>query len=340
MQHLLFINQLTQTNVKPYLLLVNPASGAVAKLKIIDRVCHSLTHAGIDYDIVFTQRPGHATELAAAAAAEGRHAVLACGGDGTVNETASGLIGTDTALGIIPTGSGNGLARHLGIPVDIRRSIDVIAEDNIIAADYGTANGHPFFCTFGVGFDAAVSERCARERRRGVMMYLRNAISEYFKFRPEEYTIEIDGRTITEKAFLVVCCNASQYGNNAFIAPQASVTDGVLDMIVVHANNLITQSILGIDMITGLVRDNAAVSTFKASSVRIVRHEKGAAHADGDAMTMPEVIDIVCHPGKLKVLSPSKKTVFKPIVTPTALFFRDLGLAVCNIFPIRLPKKS
>lgn len=324
--------------MKPYLLLVNPASGAGAKLRIIEQVYRSIMHAGLDFDVAFTKCPGHATELAAEAAAQGRHAVLACGGDGTVNEAAAGLIGTDTALGIIPTGSGNGLARHLGIPVDVSRSINVITEDNVIAADYGTANGRPFFCTFGVGFDAAVSERCARERRRGIAMYLRNAVSEYFKFRPEEYTIEIDGRTITEKAFLVVCCNASQYGNNAFIAPQASVTDGLLDMTVVHANNLITQSILGIDMITGLVRDNAAVSTFRASSIRIIRHEAGAAHADGDAMTMPEVIDIQCHPGKLKILSPSKKTVFKPILTPTALFFRDLGLSFLHIFPIRLPK--
>ena len=129
----------------------------------------------------------------------------------------------------------------------------MIAKNNIIEADYGTANCRPFFCTFGVGFDAAVSERCARQKRRGMLMYLKNTFNEYINFSPEEYIIEANGQVITDRAFLVVVCNASQYGNNAFVAPEASVTDGELDITIVHAGNVISQAFVGVDMLTGLI---------------------------------------------------------------------------------------
>ncbi len=316
-----------------HLLIINPASGTVSKHRIVPHLYRKMQHMGMDFDIVFTRGPGHGLDLAREAAEQGRHSVLACGGDGTVNEIASGLIGSETVLGIIPTGSGNGLARHLGIPVDIDRSLKVIAENNIIAADYGTANDTPFFCTFGVGFDAAVSERCAREHRRGVMMYLKNAINEYIKFSPDEYVIEVNGRILTEKAFLVVCCNASQYGNNAFIAPQASITDGLLDIIIVHAGNIFTQTAMGVDMLTGLIRKNAYVDVIRASKAKIERKTAGAAHADGDSVRMPAEINVECHPGKLKLFSPTKDTVFRPVVTPASLFFRDALLSLRHLWP-------
>ncbi|MCM1066756.1 MAG: diacylglycerol kinase family lipid kinase [Muribaculaceae bacterium] len=319
--------------MRRFLLIVNPASGTISKHRIVPHLYRKMQRMGMDFDIVFTRGPGHGCELAREAAAQGRHAVLACGGDGTVNEIASGLTGSGTALGIIPTGSGNGLARHLGIPVDIDRSLGVIAEGNIIDADYGTANDLPFFCTFGVGFDAAVSERCAREHRRGVLMYLKNTINEYIKFSPEEYIIEVNGRVLTEKAFLVVCCNASQYGNNAFIAPQASITDGLLDLTIVHAGNIFTQAAMGVDMLTGLIRKNAYVDVVRTPEAKIIRKNAGAAHADGDSVRMPAEIIVKCHPGKLKVFSPTRATRFRPVITPAMLFMRDSFLAMRHLWP-------
>lgn len=316
------------------LLIVNPASGRVAKHKIVPEIHRRMTALGLNFDINFTAGQGHAHELARQAAADGFYGVLACGGDGTVNEVAAGLIGTDTIMGIIPTGSGNGLARHLGIPVDIARSIRIISEDNVITADYGTANASPFFCTFGVGFDAAVSERCARQKRRGVVMYLRNTIEEYAKFSPEEYIIEANGQILTEKAFLVVCCNASQYGNNAFIAPEASVTDGELDITIVHSGNLLAHAIVGVDMLTGFIGKNALVSTIRCKSATIRRKSRGAAHLDGDAVAMPEVIEVACHPARLRVFVPTGSTRFRPLVTPVSLFFRDLGLGLARLLHI------
>lgn len=314
------------------LLVVNPISGTISKHKIVPYIVRRLERSGIAVDMAGTEYPGHATALARKAASEGYAGVLACGGDGTVNETARGLSGSDTALGIIPTGSGNGLARHLGIPVDIDRSLRVIGERHIINADYGTANGQPFFCTFGVGFDAAVSERFARQKRRGVMMYLKSAIDEYIKFNPEEYIIEANGRILTERAFLVVCCNASQYGNNAFIAPDASVTDGELDLTIVHYGNPLSRAIFGLDLLTGFVGKNALVDIIRVKSATIKRRKRGLTHVDGDPMPMASEIDIQCIPGALKMFAPTGATRFKPLVTPTSLFLRDLGITLGNIF--------
>lgn len=316
-----------------YLLLVNPVSGTVSKKRIVPRLRKKMEKAGMDFDIVFTEGPGHGAELARAASSRGFGSVLACGGDGTVNEIAAALAGSDTVFGIIPTGSGNGLARHLGIPVDPEMALKVIVENNIIRSDYGSANGRPFFCTFGIGFDAAVSERCAREHSRGLLMYLKHTISEYIKFHPEEYVIEVNGHVITEKAFLVVCCNASQYGNNAFIAPHASVTDGELDITIVHGGNLLSEALAGLDILTGMVRKNAYMDVIRTTNARIIRKTDGVAHIDGDAVMMPEIIDVKCVPSALNVFAPTQNTEFRPILTPVTMFFRDMGIALSHLVP-------
>ena len=313
-------------------LIINPISGTLSKRGADLVIARYLTELGYEVDTVYTRRPGHARELAAAAAVRGDYGVLACGGDGTVNEVASALVGTSTALGIIPMGSGNGLARHIGIPVDLRRSLHVIREDHIIACDYGTANGRPFFCTFGVGFDAAVSDRFARQKRRGLMVYLRSAIDEFFRYRPEMYTIEVDGHVFTEKAFLVVCCNASQYGNNAFIAPEASIHDGLLDLTVVHAGNALTRAFVGVDMLTGFIGQNALIETFRVRSAVIRRSAPGPAHIDGDPVDLSDDIHIACHPGRLRIFVTTGKTRFVPLLTPASLFLRDAAIALGRIF--------
>lgn len=323
-------------NEMKYLLLVNPASGTVSKKRIVPRLRKKMDKASMDYDVVFTEGPGHGAELARAAASAGYGAVLACGGDGTVNEIAAALAASDTVFGIIPTGSGNGLARHLGIPVDPEMALKVINQNNIVRIDSGSVNGRPFFCTFGIGFDAAVSERCAREHSRGLLMYLKHTISEYIKFHPEEYTIEVNGHVITEKAFLVVCCNASQYGNNAFIAPHASVTDGELDITIVHGGNLLSEALAGIDILTGLVRKNAYMDVIRTTNARILRKTGGVAHIDGDAVDMPETIDVKCIPSALNVFSPTQDTQFRPILTPMSLFFRDMGIAISHLVPRKM----
>ena len=188
---------------KQALLVVNPRSGTRSKSGLEKLVGERLAPCGIAVEAVSTQRPGHAVELAAQAVASGFDMVISAGGDGTVNEIASVLAHTSVALGILPLGSGNGLARSLGIPQDVGEALRIIGQGHVIRSDRGIVNGKPFYCTFGVGFDAAVSEKFATEKRRGRITYVRNVINEFLKYRSQPYAISIDGKVVTEKAFLL-----------------------------------------------------------------------------------------------------------------------------------------
>lgn len=221
-------------NKKRCLLIINPISGTGNKRGLDALVASRLADNGLTVETAWTTAHGDATRLARRAAEEGFDSVIAAGGDGTINEAASALCGSRVKLGIIPCGSGNGLARHLDIPVDIRASLEIIGRDCPVACDYGSVNGQSFFCTFGVGFDAAVSDAFARGKHRGLVSYVNNTIRQFVNYNADEYTIRANGQIITEQAFLVAVCNASQYGNNAYIAPRASITDGELDITIIH----------------------------------------------------------------------------------------------------------
>ncbi len=299
------------------LLIVNPRSGtSVRKGKIIKKAIETFLAAGWNVEAKVTKRPAHATELAADAAADGVEAVVAMGGDGTVNETARALCNTSSTLGIIPMGSGNGLARHLNIPMDAIAAIDVIAGGKSQACDYCTVNDRPFFCTFGVGFDAAVSNRFAsRPDHRGLLNYIRSVLAEFVRYKPEIYTISSDKETLTERAFVIACCNAAQYGNNAFIAPKASVTDGLMDVTVLHSGNWLSRALSGIDLLAGSIHDGARARMFRTDHVTIRRRNPGLVHLDGDPAQMGRHLEVRCHPGALRVFSPGEMHV-KPLLTP------------------------
>ena len=290
---------------------------------------------GHDVDVRLTGARGDATRLAGEAAAKGYHGVLACGGDGTVNETARALCGTETALGILPAGSGNGLARHLQIPVDIAMALKVIADGNVVDSDYGTVNGRPFFCTFGMGFDAAVSHRFARQSRRGILSYVKSAISEYVQYRPQTYTVSANGKLLTEKAFLIAVCNASQWGNNAYIAPEASITDGLLDITIVHSGTAIDAAVMGMDIFTGYINKNTMVHTFRAPACVIYRNGAGEAHIDGEPMMMDDILDVKCHHGALKVFTPGATHRFTPVITPLQEMFKGARLSIKHLLGSR-----
>lgn len=313
-------------------LIINPNSGTLSKKGIEKWLPGKLERMGFQVDVRHTDGPGDAKEIAAHCASRGDYGVLACGGDGTVNEVASGLIGTDTALGIVPMGSGNGFARHLGIPVDTDLSIRVIAQDNIQACDYGTVNGRPFFCTFGIGFDAAVSERFSRKHRRGLNAYLVSAIDEFVKYRSAKYEIIVGDEVITDRAFLVAVCNASQYGNNAFIAPAALTDDGLLDVIVVHDGNFIEKAWMGVEMLTGSIGNHGKIRAFRTNSLKIRSSEAESAHLDGEPIHFPGEVDIKCVPGKIKVFAPRQEIRFIPILTPIWYTLREWGVVISRPF--------
>lgn len=301
--------------MKKALLIVNPKSGtsAASKDSIIEMAQRILPKAGLDLEVARTERRGHASELAAAASKAGVPVVIAAGGDGTVNETARALCYTDTAMGIIPCGSGNGLARHLNIPMSPEKAIGVIADGRTDVIDFCTANGEPFFCTFGMGFDAAVSDRFAsRPDRRGLKNYVRAAVEVFLRYKSQEYTLSTSDGTLTKRAFIVACCNASQYGNNAFIAPRASLTDGLMDVTIIHRGTWLSHAMSGLRIMTGSLGESGSVSMIRTSDLHISRPIAGPAHLDGEVARLGKEIDVKCNHKALKVFTPGE-VIVRPI---------------------------
>lgn len=315
---------------KKALLVVNPNSGTRSKQGLGEAVAERLAKEDISVTEVFTEGPGHAVDLTKRAVAEGFDAVISAGGDGTVNEIASALAHTDTVLGILPLGSGNGLARSIGIPQDVREALRIIADGHVLNTDRGLVNGSPFYCTFGVGFDAAVSEQFASMKGRGRINYVRSVLKEFLKYQPQPYSISIEGKVITERAFLIAVCNASQYGNNAYIAPMAKLTDGLLDLIVIHDGSPLSTVKVGVDLLTGYIDRNTRIDTFRIRSARIARLEDGPVHIDGDPLRLGKNLDIVCDSSSLKVYAPEKESEFKPIVSPFLSMLSDLRYDVLS----------
>lgn len=291
-----------------------------------------LTQAGFHVDARFTEYPGHATELARMAADNGYDGVLACGGDGTVNEVARAVAGTPLPLGIIPAGSGNGLARHMALPMDAMACADVIAARHIQDCDYGMVDGNPFFCTFGVGFDAQVSDTFAHAGQRGLSTYVRSAFSQFMSYHPELYRIEADGTTICESAYIVAVCNANQYGNNAYIAPHASITDGMLDLVVIPRMPKAHIATLGIDLMCGSLNEHRGIIQRKVKHVRIHRDQPGPAHRDGEPLSLGTDMEVTCMPGKLKMFTNPDKQGFRPLITPVEAMIAGISDTLRKLF--------
>lgn len=307
---------------KKALLIINPISGSGRKKGLEERVTIRLAQAGIEVDTKWTTAPGDATDFARQAVDAGYDIVIAAGGDGTVNETALALCGSQTALGIIPCGSGNGLARHMNIPVNVNGAVDVIAAGKTERIDHGIANGRPFFCTFGAGFDAVVGHKFAEADSRGLATYVKSTFKEYFNYKPERYVIKVDGKTISEDAFVVAVCNASQYGNNAYIAPHAVIDDGLLDVTIIHCGNRLTTALVGINLMAGTIERSRLVRTFRTNAMTIERRSAGPVHLDGEPMVFDATIDIKCSHAQLTILTPGSHVEIRPYITPLKSLFK------------------
>ncbi|RZK24100.1 MAG: diacylglycerol kinase family lipid kinase [Hymenobacter sp.] len=244
---------------------------------------HFGTAARGDYELRPTEGPGHATELARAAAQAGCRVVVAVGGDGTVNEVGQGLLHQPaTALGIVPRGSGNGLARHLKVPLNLEAAVRRLRQPTFSRMDVGRVNGQPFFCTAGLGFDARVSQMFARAGSRGLSTYLRVTLHEYQTFEPVPVVVETNGVTLATDCYVLAFANASQYGNNAYIAPNADLRDGLLDMCLMDALPpwRAVQVVLGMALGTLPRTGGAAYRHTSHTTVRAAAPL--GCHADGD----------------------------------------------------------
>lgn len=306
------------------LLIVNPISGTRSKSGIEEAFSTSMRRSGANYEIARTGKAGDARRFAKEAVDKGFVAVVVAGGDGTVNEVGSSLIGTNTALGLLPCGSGNGLARTVGVPQDMDIALRLIENGFATDCDCGIADGIPFFCTFGLGFDAAVAEKFASSPRRGYMSYIRSALEELINYRPSNYSISIGGREITKEAFIIAVCNTSQYGNNIYVAPEADITDGKLDITVVHSHKPLDLAVAGMSMMSGIIAPGRVMVSLRTPEVTISRNSDGPVQIDGEPMDMGRRIQISCLPSALTIFS-SETQPFIPIITPLKGFIADLG---------------
>jgi diacylglycerol kinase (ATP) len=254
--------------------------------------------------IVVSNYKAHASELAAEYVRKNYDIVVAVGGDGTVNEVASAIMGSATLLGIIPLGSGNGLARHLGIPRNYKKALRLILEGRIKAMDIGIINGRYFFCTCGVGFDARVGAVFADSSGRGFKTYLRSTMSELLNYQVQKYTLSIDNQRHTEKAFLITFANASQYGNNVFIAPKASTSDGLVDVSVIKPFPIFRVFGLSIRLFTKQIHRSKFMSFYRGKEIILKREHEGEVHIDGETYQMGKKIKIGIPPEKLRVIVP------------------------------------
>jgi YegS/Rv2252/BmrU family lipid kinase len=280
---------------KTVFLIVNKFAGHRKKYaNAVFTIVSILQQKGCEVEFSYTNHPGHATELASAAANKKFDLVVAVGGDGTVNEVAQGLIGTSTPMGIIPMGSGNGLARDLGISMNVVKSARTLIEGNLQQIDVCRVNQQRFLCTSGIGFDAQVADKMSKASTRGFLRYIQLTIQESIAFKPFNIKMNLDGLLIERPVFLITFANASQFGNNARIAPDASMTDGLIDVVVVNPFNKIWLPVFGIGLFLGFIPKLSFVDCYKAKQVEMDFADSDIYHFDGEPgkLAIPAVITI------------------------------------------------
>lgn len=289
---------------KKVFFIINKYSGAGFRESLEGRIIDYCGRQKWECTLEFTRQRGHATELARQAVNLRHDLVVAVGGDGTVNETAQGLIGSAVPLAIIPKGSGNGLARHLGIPISFVKSLEGLAALNTISMDTIAINGRLSVNVSGIGFDGHVAGLFGKDGKRGLAGYTRLTLREFIRFKEFEGQFILDGQSMTSKNFLIAIANSSQFGNNARIAPHASVCDEYMDVSFVKKVPLAHAVGFARNLFTGHIDRSRFVALHKAKHVRLRFHEPIPYHVDGEACGSEKEFTITLQPGTLKVLVP------------------------------------
>lgn len=285
-------------------LVINKFAGHHKKIhEIKDDVIAFLQKNGCTVDYAMTQYCGHAKSITADALRRGFELIVAVGGDGTVNEVSQGLKGTGGKMGIIPIGSGNGLARELGISLNVTKSTRTLLEGKIRQIDVCSVNDQPFLCTCGIGFDAQIAWRMNQSASRGFLRYIQLTVRESLRFKPFKMKMNVDGTIREEKVFMVTFANISQFGNHAYIAPKAKINDGLVDMIVIKPFHKIWLPVLGILLFTPVLPVLPFVECFKIKKAVLLGADTTLVHYDGetDQLSSPSVITV--DPATLPVIT-------------------------------------
>lgn len=290
-----------------YAFIINPISGSIDKKALISQIEAELQRRKLDYQFYYSEYKGHSIELTKQIMNATTTALIAVGGDGTVNEIGSQLIGSDTPLGLIPLGSGNGLARHLKIPLQPIKALEVILEGTTTKIDAGKLNEKVFFVTCGLGFEAEVAHNFNRRNSRGIIGYLKETIKLYPSYSSEHYKLKYDGIIKNRKAFSVTIANASEYGNNAIIAKDASVQDGLLDVCVIKSYPKLFGPQLGLNLFLNNLHDSSYYRGKQVKSLVIeVKNvsDQINAQVDGEAIKISLPAKVDCLPAALTILVP------------------------------------
>ena len=289
---------------KRILFIVNPISGHHDKKRFRECVARELGGESFSYDIIFTEYAGHATELSLGAV--GRYDIVAAvGGDGTLNEVAHILVGTDTTLAVIPYGSGNGLARCLHIPLNTEKALRLLQNGRIQQIDTGSVNGRFFLSVAGIGLDAQTAYDFSRDPRRGFFTYAHYVTTNYLHYKPETVNITFDGcKTLTCSPLLITFANSNQFGYNAVIAPHASLQDGLLDICILKRPPLPVIPDIVTKLMIGKLDKSRYLKEIQASHITVERPTEGVVNIDGEPVMMDAVLDIRIVPQNLTVIAP------------------------------------
>ena len=285
------------------LFIINPISGGKEKQKIPALIDANLDRSKFNANFSFTSYIGHAAEIAEEAANKNFDIIVAVGGDGTINEIAGKIIGQQKILGIIPFGSGNGLARSLNIPMNAKKAIKIINELNVVAIDAATLNNKYFFNMAGMGFDAHISAAFAGNKTRGLNGYLKMVIKEIKSYPSEIYEITIDEVVYKREAFILSIANSTQYGNDVHISPKSTLDDGLLEVCIVKPLPWYKLPILGYEMLRSKTHRSNWVEIISGKRISIVRAKENAIHIDGEPFFMGMNIEIEIIPKALNVIT-------------------------------------
>ncbi len=292
---------------KRIVFLVNPNAGTRAHRHLTAALEAHLDHRQFVYTVWHTERPGHATELAHKARAEGYDIVVAVGGDGSAHEVAAALIHTDTVMGLLPAGSGNGLSTHLGLGRQMERAIRLLNTAEVRTIDCGQINGRPFVNVAGIGYDGFVAERMKHSKNRGFWPYLYHSAISGLSFRPVPCTVEADDQRLEGVFFVVSVANGSTYGYHFQIAPDARLDDGLFS-VVLFRNVPRWRYFLAIpSSLSGRLYNERFVLHFHACKVKINCQERTFVHADGESLGIGDHFDLEIIPNALKVLMPTRR---------------------------------
>ena len=278
---------------------INPISGTGKQKEIEEYIAKYIEN----FEIIYTQKAGDATKISKEAAKENIDAVVAVGGDGTVNECLKGLVNTNTALGVIPCGSGNGFAYHIGMKRKIEQAIIQLKDTRIEQIDSCSANGAPFVNVSGIGFDAHISNLFTTLKVRGLINYLRIIFKE-LTYKPQEYTIKYKDIERKVTAYMISCFNASQYGNDAIIVPMADIQDGLIDFVIVKDFPKWKIPLCLLKVVTGKAHLSKYVEIIKCQHMQISASNT-LLHLDGEPYKASNPVKINVLPRSLKILMPN-----------------------------------